>query len=64
MDLAESANIDPEIHEIFKQKVYDDVCEGPVICAISFLPNIYDSNAAERNKYLDTIMKVAKLNRK
>lgn len=64
MDLAEKADIDPEVHELFKQKVYNDNCEGPVICAISFLPNIFDSNAEERNKYLATILKVAKLNRK
>jgi protein disulfide-isomerase A6 len=28
------------------------------------LPNIYDSNAAERNAYLETVMAVAKRNRK
>lgn len=64
MDLAEKADIDPEVYEIFKQKVYTDNCEGPVICMISFLPNIYDSNAEERNKYLSMILKVAKSNRK
>lgn len=31
---------------------------------MSFLPNIYDSNANERNKYIDIIKKVAKKNRK
>jgi protein disulfide-isomerase A6 len=31
---------------------------------MSFLPNIYDSNANERNNYLDIIKKVAKKNRK
>ena len=48
---------------MIKQKVYDDNCQGQVICVATFLPNIYDSNAAERNTYLDTIMKVAKKQR-
>jgi hypothetical protein len=64
MDLASKADIDPEIHELYKQSFYTEECTGPVICVISFLPNIYDSNAAERNRNLDTIMKSAKSNRK
>jgi hypothetical protein len=31
---------------------------------ISFLPNIYESNAEERKKYIKTIMASAKTNRK
>ena len=64
MDLAEKADIDPEVHEIWKQKVYDTYCEGPVICAVAFLPKIYDSNAKERTNYLATLTKVAKSTRK
>jgi len=62
--LADKADIEPDIHEVWKQNFYDDNCKGPVICVISFLPNIYDSNAKERNKYLDTIKKVSKRNRR
>jgi len=62
--MAEAADIDPDIHELIKQSIYNEICTGPVICVMSFLPNIYDSNAAERNRYLDTLMKVAKKNRK
>ena len=64
MDLASSADIDPEIVELYKQNFYAEECSGPVICVVNFLPNIFDSNAAERQKYLDIIMKVAKSNRK
>ena len=64
MDLASKADIDPEIIELYKQSFYTEECSGPVICVINFLPNIYDSNAEERKKYLDTIMKSAKANRK
>ena len=50
--LAEAADIEPDVHELFKQNVYDTECKGTVICIISFLPNIYDSNAVEREGYL------------
>jgi protein disulfide-isomerase A6 len=35
-----------------------------VICILSFLPNIYDSNANERNGYLQSIATVAQRNRR
>jgi protein disulfide-isomerase A6 len=63
-DLLERADIEPDLWELNNQKVYDEHCKGTTICVISFLPNIYESNAAERNQYLDLIMKVAKQNRK
>jgi protein disulfide-isomerase A6 len=53
--LLEKADISPDIHEIFNQKVYDENCKGQTVCIISFLPNIYDSNAIERNQYIKTI---------
>ncbi len=62
-DLLNKADIEPDIWEIYSQKVYDDQCKGTVICVITFLPNIYESNAAERNTYLSTIKTVAKSNR-
>ena len=63
-DLADKADIEPDVHEIFKQNVYDDNCKGTTICVITFLPNIFDSNANERNRYIDTLKNVAKKNRK
>lgn len=62
--LLEKSDIVPEIYEIVNQKVYDSHCSGQVICVISFLPNIYDSNAAERNGYLEAITAIAKRNRR
>ena len=41
------------MHELIKQKIYDDECKGTVICLVTFLPNIYDSNAVERNSYIE-----------
>lgn len=62
--LAEKADIEPDLFELHKQSQYSDNCHGPIICVISFVPNIYDSNAKERNGYLSLIKKVAKTNRK
>ena len=64
-ELLNKADIQPEIHELIKQKVYDTECKnaGQVICVVTFLPNIYDSNAEERNKYLQKLTKVAKTQR-
>ena len=63
-DLADKADIEPDVNEIFKQKVFDENCKGTTICVITFLPNIFDSNAGERNNYISTLKSVAKKNRK
>ena len=63
-DLADKADIEPEIIEITGQKRFDKNCEGPTICVIAFLPNIYDSNAKERLDYIATLKKLAKKHRK
>lgn len=62
--LAEKADIEPDVHELINHKIYEEECKGTVICVLSFLPNIFDSNAKERKGYLDLIKKVAKNNRK
>ena len=61
--LAEKADIEPDVHELIKQSVYTEHCSGPVICVISFLPNIFDSSAKERNFHISLLKKVAKKNR-
>jgi len=48
---------------LVSQKVYKGWCKGTTICAIYFLPNIYESNAKERDSYLKMIAKAAKANR-
>jgi len=43
---------------------FNDKCTGSKICVLAVMPNIYDSSAKERSKYLDTLMIVAKSQRK
>ena len=63
-DLLQKAPIEAEIHELVNQAVYDKNCAGQTICILTFLPNIYDSNANERNDFLKRIKSVATKNRK
>ena len=64
--LLDKADIEPEVYELIKQNIYTKECAegGAVICVITFLPNIYDSNAVERKGYIETLQKVAKTQRK
>jgi len=63
-DLLDKADIPPTIHELNKQNVFDNNCQGSIICVVAFLPNIYESTVAERTAYLDTLLLVAKSQRK
>ena len=47
-----------DLIQITNQTSFDSKCKGSLICIISFLPNIYDTNAKERNSLL-TIAKLA-----
>ena len=58
-NLLEKADIDPDVFEITNHKVFDKECTGGV-CIVSFLPNIYESSAKDRNAKINTIKKVAK----
>ncbi|KAL3687881.1 hypothetical protein R1sor_014190 [Riccia sorocarpa] len=49
----------PEIVELTGQDVLDAKCSSAAICFITFLPDILDSSAAGRNKYLETLLSVA-----
>jgi protein disulfide-isomerase A6 len=62
--LLETANIEPDIFEIYKQEEFDNNCSGSnTICLVNFLPNIYDSDANQRNQYIESIKQAAKKNR-
>ena len=52
------SDIAPEIIEINSQAIYDANCHSK-ICIIYFVPNIYDSNAVERNSLLDDALQSA-----
>lgn len=54
------ANVEaPEVVELVGQDVLDKECGSAAICFISFLPDILDSKAEGRNKYLATLRNVA-----
>ena len=41
------------------QDVMEEKCASAAICCVSFLPDILDSKAEGRNKYLELLLSVA-----
>ena len=56
----EAAGVPINIPELNSQKLFDTLCGTGKICAIAFLPHIYDSSAKVRNAYISTIADAAK----
>ncbi|XP_057505947.1 protein disulfide isomerase-like 2-3 [Actinidia eriantha] len=49
----------PEVTELTGQDVMEEKCGSAAICFVSFLPDILDSKAEGRNKYLEMMLSVA-----
>ncbi|CAM0951636.1 unnamed protein product [Alopecurus aequalis] len=49
----------PEVHELTSPDVMEEKCASAAICFVSFLPDILDSKAEGRNKYLELLLSVA-----
>ncbi|CAI0551019.1 unnamed protein product [Linum tenue] len=49
----------PEVTELTGPDVMEEKCGSAAICFVSFLPDILDSKAEGRNKYLDQLLSVA-----
>ncbi|XP_059661145.1 protein disulfide isomerase-like 2-3 [Cornus florida] len=49
----------PEVTELTGPDVMEDKCGSAAICFVAFLPDILDSKAEGRNKYLELLLSVA-----
>nr|XP_043627444.1 protein disulfide isomerase-like 2-3 [Erigeron canadensis] len=49
----------PEVNELTSADVMEDKCGSAAICFVAFLPDILDSKAEGRNKYIETLLSVA-----
>lgn len=49
----------PEVIELTSPDVMEEKCNSAAICFVSFLPDILDSKAEGRNKYLEMLLAVA-----
>ncbi|KAM3221812.1 protein disulfide isomerase-like 2-3 [Capsicum annuum] len=49
----------PEVIELTSADVMEEKCNSAAICFVSFLPDILDSKAEGRNKYLEMLLAVA-----
>jgi protein disulfide-isomerase A6 len=56
----EAAGVPLNIPQLTSQKELDSACAVGKICAIIFLPHIYDSSATTRQAYISTIAEAAK----
>ncbi|KAI4341000.1 hypothetical protein MLD38_025781 [Melastoma candidum] len=49
----------PEVTELISQEVMDEKCGSAAICFVSFLPDILDTKAEGRNRYLQMLLTVS-----
>ncbi|EYU43141.1 hypothetical protein ABFS82_08G117800 [Erythranthe guttata] len=54
----------PEVTELTSPDTLEEKCGSAAICFVAFLPDILDSKAEGRNKYLDLLLSVAEKFRK
>jgi protein disulfide-isomerase A6 len=60
----DEAGVPPTITQVTSSNVFDDMCgQKGKICAVLFVPHIYDSSAKERNRYIDQLGEIAKATR-
>ncbi|XP_057522786.1 protein disulfide isomerase-like 2-3 [Amaranthus tricolor] len=59
LDQLETSTAPPEVIELTSPDVMEEKCGSAAICFVSFLPDILDTKAEGRNKYLEMLLSVA-----
>ncbi|KAM7503692.1 hypothetical protein LguiB_002596 [Lonicera macranthoides] len=59
LDQLETNVAPPEVTELTSPDVMEEKCGSAAICFVAFLPDILDSKAEGRNKYLELLLSVA-----
>ncbi|GFQ04794.1 protein disulfide isomerase-like 2-3 [Phtheirospermum japonicum] len=59
LEQLESNAAPPEVTELTSPDVVEEKCGSAAICFVAFLPDILDSKAEGRNKYLELLLSVA-----
>ncbi|KAK1297577.1 Protein disulfide isomerase-like 2-3 [Acorus calamus] len=59
LDQLETNVAPPEVTEMTGPDVMEEKCASAAICFVAFLPDILDSKAEGRNKYIDILLSVA-----
>ncbi|KAL9270957.1 disulfide-isomerase like 2-2-like protein [Drosera capensis] len=59
LEQLETNTAPPEVTELTSQETMEEKCGSAAICFVSFLPDILDSKAEGRNKYLEMLLSVA-----
>ncbi|KAI3928540.1 hypothetical protein MKW98_024141 [Papaver atlanticum] len=64
LEQLETNDFPPEVIEVTGQDVLEEKCGSAAICFVSFLPDILDSKAEGRNKYLQQLLSTAEKNKR
>ncbi|CAM8949768.1 unnamed protein product [Rhodiola kirilowii] len=59
LEQLETNSAPPEVTELTSEAVFEEKCGPAAICFVAFLPDILDSKAEGRNKYLQQLLTVA-----
>ncbi|XP_057953059.1 protein disulfide isomerase-like 2-3 [Malania oleifera] len=59
LEQLETNVLPPEVTELTSPDVMDEKCASAAICFVAFLPDILDSKAEGRNKYVETLLSIA-----
>ncbi|GJM98644.1 hypothetical protein PR202_ga15673 [Eleusine coracana subsp. coracana] len=59
LEQLEANSAPPEVSELTGSDVMEEKCASAAICFVSFLPDILDSKAEGRNKYLELLLSIA-----
>lgn len=59
LEQLETNVLPPEVNELTGPNVMEEKCGSAAICFVAFLPDILDSKAEGRNKYLEMLLSVA-----
>eukprot|EP00245_Coleochaete_scutata_P003436 TRINITY_DN15060_c0_g1_i1.p1 TRINITY_DN15060_c0_g1~~TRINITY_DN15060_c0_g1_i1.p1 ORF type:complete len:458 (-),score=112.74 TRINITY_DN15060_c0_g1_i1:645-2018(-) len=58
-EIAEANVAAPEVLQLTGKSTFEENCAKATLCLIAFLPDILDTGAAGRNKYIETLTQVA-----
>ncbi|KAK4420561.1 protein disulfide isomerase-like 2-3 [Sesamum alatum] len=64
LEQLETNSAPPEVTELTSPDVLEEKCGSAAICFVAFLPDILDSKAEGRNKYIELLLSVAEKFRK
>lgn len=61
LEILDQSGVPAKINQITNNDTFNEIClQSGKFCVLMFVPHIYDSNANERNKYIELFTEVSK----